>query len=83
MIVNPPAAIHILREHKLLLRSEVGIEHATRHLAVVIARLVGILPYREFLTYWHLYLQAIPFEIACAAWGITASTGAGTRKPAQ
>lgn len=73
MITNPPAAVHILREHMLLLRSGVGLDHAIRHMAVVIARLLGHLPYKDFLTYWHLHLQLMPFEVATAAWGLVAA----------
>jgi len=73
MITNPPAATHILREHALLLRSGTSLDIALRHLAVVMARLIGNMPYRDFLGYWHLYLQLIPFEVATAAWGIVAA----------
>lgn len=74
MIPNPPAAVHLLREHALLVRAGMDQAYTASHLAVVLSRLFGPLPWRDFLACWHLHLQAIPFETAAAAWGIAAAT---------
>lgn len=69
MIHNPPAITSLLRSHAALLRAGIRGETLITATAVLMLRHLGHLEWDAFLRCHYLYLQAIPRELAQAAWG--------------
>lgn len=71
MTLNPPAAVAILVAFRDLVDRGTAGQALLTQLATQLRHHFGQHPYPAFLSFWHLHLQAIPWETARQAWGLT------------
>lgn len=71
MTLNPPEAVKVLLAYRHLVRRGAAGDPLAGHLSALFTEHLGKQPYPAFLTFWHLHLQAIPWDTARQAWGLT------------
>jgi hypothetical protein len=71
MTLNPPEAVVVLAAWRDLQARQIPQEGLPLHLDLIFRRHLGRMTYDAFLSFWHLHLQLIPFDLARTAWGLT------------